>query len=326
MAWAPTSRSRRGVPRRSSLHRADPAGRPRRQCRRARLRGDAPPGAPLDPRRLITTGLVDTFTTPKLLKLIAEGRLTRRRLRDASLPTRRDRGGLRGLCGRGAHERAEGRPDRGSGCRSRSKGGGGTRRLTPAAGAGRDLLGARCGEDTPMSVAADAVDVILRDGEPAAAGADRRRRRVPPGVLQGFSARACTCASTACRTCARSSSSPCWSRTGRAGSAARHARGPRRRGTRRRRRELRAPSRSGRRRGRVRRCGRRSTAWDRHAPARAARPACRRGRGRAVPRRGAAGEPRHADALRARRLRAEGARERRRRGRVRRSRRPSGTR
>ena len=60
---------------------------------------------------LITTGLVDTFTTPKLLKLIADGRLdptpfathrfplARRRRPTTSSPTRRET------------QRAQGRPE-----------------------------------------------------------------------------------------------------------------------------------------------------------------------------------------------------------------------
>ena len=57
----------------------------------------------------ITTGLVDTFTTPRLLKLIAEGRLDATAVRDAPLPARRDDGGVRHVRRRGDDARAEGR-------------------------------------------------------------------------------------------------------------------------------------------------------------------------------------------------------------------------
>ena len=43
----------------------------------------------------ITTGLVDTFTTPRLLELIAEGRLDADAVRDAPVPARRDDGRVR---------------------------------------------------------------------------------------------------------------------------------------------------------------------------------------------------------------------------------------
>ena len=43
----------------------------------------------------ITTGLVDTFTTPRLLELIADGTARRDAVRDAPLPARRDDGGVR---------------------------------------------------------------------------------------------------------------------------------------------------------------------------------------------------------------------------------------
>ena len=57
----------------------------------------------------ITTGLVDTFSTPRLLKLIANGRARRDAVRDASLPARRDDGRLRHVRSGGRHERAQGR-------------------------------------------------------------------------------------------------------------------------------------------------------------------------------------------------------------------------
>ena len=94
-----------GVPDVRALHRADPAGRSRRQCRRARLRGDAPPGAPLDPGRPDHDGPRRHLHDAQVAEADRRGPARPDAVRDASLPTRRDRGGLRGLCGRGAHER-----------------------------------------------------------------------------------------------------------------------------------------------------------------------------------------------------------------------------
>ena len=50
-------------------------GRPRRQRRRPRPLRDAPPREAVDPDVTITTGLVDTVTTPTLLQLIEQGKL-----------------------------------------------------------------------------------------------------------------------------------------------------------------------------------------------------------------------------------------------------------
>ena len=49
--------------------------RSRREHRRARRAGDVAPRGPLDPRLTITTGLVDTFTTPTLLRLLTSHQL-----------------------------------------------------------------------------------------------------------------------------------------------------------------------------------------------------------------------------------------------------------
>ena len=57
----------------------------------------------------MTTGLVDTFTTPRLLKLIAEGTARRDAVRDAPLPARGDDVGLRHVRRRSGDARAEGR-------------------------------------------------------------------------------------------------------------------------------------------------------------------------------------------------------------------------
>ncbi len=57
----------------------------------------------------VTTGLVDTFSTPQLLKLVASGRLDPDAVRDPPVPARGDDGGLRRVRRRGEHRRAEGR-------------------------------------------------------------------------------------------------------------------------------------------------------------------------------------------------------------------------
>ena len=68
-------RGRRNTADVRALHRADPTGRTGRERRRARQVRDAPPRAAVDRDVTITTGLVDTRTTPTLLKLIEGGRL-----------------------------------------------------------------------------------------------------------------------------------------------------------------------------------------------------------------------------------------------------------
>ena len=79
---------------------------------------------------LITTGLVDTFTTPKLLKLIAEGRLDPTPFATHRFGLAETERGLRRLRRRGAHERAQGRAHRRADrARARARAGDG-RRLT----------------------------------------------------------------------------------------------------------------------------------------------------------------------------------------------------
>ena len=60
---------------------------------------------------LITTGLVDTTTTPRLMRLIEGGRLDPTLCRDAPLPARGDRGRVRRLRRGVRHTCAEGRAD-----------------------------------------------------------------------------------------------------------------------------------------------------------------------------------------------------------------------
>ena len=60
----------------------------------------------------ITTGLVDTCTTPRLLKLIAERPARPDAVRDASLRARRDHGRVRHLRRRGRDQCAQGRARR----------------------------------------------------------------------------------------------------------------------------------------------------------------------------------------------------------------------
>ena len=112
-------------------------GRPRRERRRARPLRDAPSRELWIRDVTITTGLVDTFTTPRLLKLIAEGRLDADAVRDAPLPARRDDGGVRHVRATRRDARAQGRARRpspsaksrrrrrGGACRRRASGRGG---------------------------------------------------------------------------------------------------------------------------------------------------------------------------------------------------------
>ena len=60
----------------------------------------------------ITTGLVDTFTTPTLLKLIASGRLDANAVHDAPVQAGRGDRGLRRLRRSCRDERPQGRPRR----------------------------------------------------------------------------------------------------------------------------------------------------------------------------------------------------------------------
>ena len=142
------------------------------------------------------------------------------------------------------------------------------------------------------TVTCDATDVILRDGVDAPAAAARRGRRRGVGRLLRAASRstAATCASTASRPSTRSSSRPSSSRTGRSGRA-------RRLGSPRRQERvvalasyvrLRDPRAAEVAFAVARRL---PASRDRHAPARAARRAGGRGRGRAVRRGGAAREP-----------------------------------
>ena len=101
----------------------------------------------------ITTGLVDTFTTPRLLRA-DRGRAARPdAVRDASLPARRDDGGVRHVRRRRRDERAQGR------ARGASRVGA-AREL--AVQASSDVRGRRLASGARL--AAGAVDVILRDG------------------------------------------------------------------------------------------------------------------------------------------------------------------
>ena len=65
----------------------------------------------------ITTGLVDTYTTPTLLRLVTEPAARRRPVRHPPLHARPVRRGLRRLRPRRRHRRAEGRPDPDMRCR-----------------------------------------------------------------------------------------------------------------------------------------------------------------------------------------------------------------
>ena len=84
----------------------------------------------------ITTGLVDTTTTPKLLKLIQERPPRPDRVRDASVLARRYRAGLRHVRGGSRDARAEGRSHRRAraGAAGGCRGGRARRRLRKASG------------------------------------------------------------------------------------------------------------------------------------------------------------------------------------------------
>ena len=75
-----------GVPATFELRRRPgPPRRPRRQHRRARQAGDAAPRGAVDRNVTITTGLVDTYSTPTLLRLIASHQIDAAALRHPPL-------------------------------------------------------------------------------------------------------------------------------------------------------------------------------------------------------------------------------------------------
>ena len=57
----------------------------------------------------ITTGLVDTYSTPTLLNLVKTGQTRREAVRHAPVPDGRDHAGVRRVRRRGRHRRAQGR-------------------------------------------------------------------------------------------------------------------------------------------------------------------------------------------------------------------------
>ena len=81
----------------------------------------------------ITTGLVDTFTTPKLLRLVAEGRLDPTAFATHRFELDEIDGGLRHVRRRGKDKRAEGRAQRPARASPRRRGSGCGNRLAPSA-------------------------------------------------------------------------------------------------------------------------------------------------------------------------------------------------